>query len=90
MFVMVSIEFNSARHNSVTTCWCYSLLHSCELNVELESYAQGNESMSTESASSPMPADLPPLSKVYQDQMTTLSHGLARRLAVPEVGCLLV
>jgi hypothetical protein len=24
-----------------------------------------------------MPVDLPPVSKVYQDQMTTLSHGLA-------------
>jgi hypothetical protein len=33
--------------------------------------------MSTDSASSPMPVDLPPVSKVYQDQMTTLSHGLA-------------
>jgi hypothetical protein len=33
--------------------------------------------MSTDSASSPMPVDLPPVSKVYQDQMTTQSHGLA-------------
>jgi hypothetical protein len=33
--------------------------------------------MSTDSASSPMPVDLPPVSKVYQDQMTTLSYGLA-------------
>ena len=33
--------------------------------------------MSTDSASFPMPVDLPPASKVYQDQMATLSHGLA-------------
>ena len=33
--------------------------------------------MSTGSASFPMPVDLPPVSRVYQDQMTTLSHGLA-------------
>ena len=33
--------------------------------------------MSTDSASSPMPVDLPPVSNVYQGQMTTLSHGLA-------------
>ena len=28
-------------------------------------------------ASSPMPVDPPPVPKVYQDEMTTLSHGLA-------------
>jgi hypothetical protein len=33
--------------------------------------------MGTDSASSPMPVDLLPVSKVYQDQMTTLSHGVA-------------
>ena len=33
--------------------------------------------MSTGSASSPMPVDLLPVSKVYQDQMTNPSHGLA-------------
>jgi hypothetical protein len=33
--------------------------------------------MRTDSASSSMPVDLPPVSKVYQDQMATLSHGLA-------------
>ena len=33
--------------------------------------------MSTDSASFSMPVDLPLVSKVYQDQMTTLSHGLA-------------
>jgi hypothetical protein len=33
--------------------------------------------MNTDSGSSPMPVDLPPISKVYQDQMITLSHGLA-------------
>jgi hypothetical protein len=33
--------------------------------------------MSTDSSSSPMPVDPPPVPKVYQDQMATLSHGLA-------------
>jgi hypothetical protein len=33
--------------------------------------------MSTDSESSPMPVDLIPVSKVYQDQLTTPSHGLA-------------
>ena len=33
--------------------------------------------MSTDTASSRMPVDLPPVSKVYQDQMTTLSQGIA-------------
>jgi hypothetical protein len=33
--------------------------------------------MSRDLAYSPMSVDLPPVSKVYQDRMTTLSHGLA-------------
>jgi hypothetical protein len=45
---------------------------------EAERYAHGHEySMSTDSASSPMSVDLFPVYKVYQDQMTTLSHGVA-------------
>jgi hypothetical protein len=33
--------------------------------------------MSTDSASSPMPVDIPPVCKVYQDQISTSFHGLA-------------
>jgi hypothetical protein len=44
---------------------------------EPERYAGHEYSMGTDSASSPMPVDLLPVSKVYQDQMTTLSHGVA-------------
>ena len=44
-----------------------------------ESYAHLHQYVTiTDSAFSPMPVDdLPPVSKVYQDQLTTLSHGLA-------------
>ena len=43
-------------------------------------YAVGADSASSTMpvhSSSPMSVDSPPVSKVYQDQMTTLSHGLA-------------
>jgi hypothetical protein len=33
--------------------------------------------MNADSTSFPMPADLPPIHKIYQDQLTTQSHGLA-------------